>query len=216
MDAAAPAHRQPWASASAGRSPTATTDAYLASISLFGFDSLDYKSAEVGYRTHPDARGRGVLTRSLRAVIGACVHPRGRRRPRARADQPGRRRRQPRLPGRRALVRLHRDRPRPALLRPRRRHGRRPDPLRPAPLGVPELMAATGGLGPAGDVADVAAVEAVVDEAFTPYIERDRHQAVADGRPTTPRSSTPARSGSPRTATGRLRRDRAGSRATAT
>lgn len=46
------------------------TDAYLGSVSLFGLTGLDYKSAEVGYRTHPDARGRGVLTRSLRAVIG--------------------------------------------------------------------------------------------------------------------------------------------------
>lgn len=45
------------------------TDAYLATISLFGFHSLDYLSAEVGYRTHPDARGRGLLTEALRLVI---------------------------------------------------------------------------------------------------------------------------------------------------
>lgn len=51
------------------------TDAYLASISLFGFGGLDYKSAEVGYRTHPSARGRGVLTRSLRAVIAHAFAP---------------------------------------------------------------------------------------------------------------------------------------------
>lgn len=51
------------------------TDEYLASISLFGFGGLDYKSAEVGYRTHPSARGRGVLTRSLRRVIAHAFTP---------------------------------------------------------------------------------------------------------------------------------------------
>jgi RimJ/RimL family protein N-acetyltransferase len=38
-------------------------------VSLFGFGGLDYKSAEVGYRTHPDARRRGFLTEALRPVI---------------------------------------------------------------------------------------------------------------------------------------------------
>lgn len=46
------------------------TGAYLGSISVFGLHSLDYLSAEVGYRTHPDARGRGALTEGLRLVIG--------------------------------------------------------------------------------------------------------------------------------------------------
>jgi RimJ/RimL family protein N-acetyltransferase len=45
------------------------TDTYLASINLFGMDGKDYKSAEVGYRSHPDARGRGVLSSALRLVV---------------------------------------------------------------------------------------------------------------------------------------------------
>ena len=51
------------------------TDEYLGTITLFGFKSLDYKSAEVGYRTHPSARGRGVLTSGLRAVINHAFTP---------------------------------------------------------------------------------------------------------------------------------------------
>lgn len=53
----------------------AASDSYLASISLFDLTGLDYKSAEVGYRTHPDARGRGVLTRSLRRVLTYAFQP---------------------------------------------------------------------------------------------------------------------------------------------
>lgn len=44
------------------------TDAYLGSLSLFGIDGPDHRSAEVGYRTHPDARGAGVMTAALRRV----------------------------------------------------------------------------------------------------------------------------------------------------
>ena len=51
------------------------TDAYLATISLFGIDDLDYLSGEVGYRTHPDARGRGVLTSGLRTVVRFAFTP---------------------------------------------------------------------------------------------------------------------------------------------
>jgi [ribosomal protein S5]-alanine N-acetyltransferase len=66
--------------ASLGRSVNWTvadpeTDAYLASVTVFGMDSLDYKSGEVGYRTHPDARGRGVITSALRAVIAHAFTP---------------------------------------------------------------------------------------------------------------------------------------------
>lgn len=53
-----------WAVADAG------DDRYLGTVNLFGFHSLDYRSAEVGYRTHPDARGRGVLTAALRLLLG--------------------------------------------------------------------------------------------------------------------------------------------------
>ena len=47
----------------------ADDDRYLATMNLFGFHSLDYRSAEVGYRTHPDARGRGVLKAAMRLVL---------------------------------------------------------------------------------------------------------------------------------------------------
>ncbi len=46
-----------------------TTDEYLAGINLFGFNSLDHNSAEVGYRTHPAARGRGVMREAIRVVL---------------------------------------------------------------------------------------------------------------------------------------------------
>lgn len=51
------------------------TDRYLASITLFDLTGLDYKSGEVGYRTHPDARGRGVLTTALRTVLTHAFAP---------------------------------------------------------------------------------------------------------------------------------------------
>ncbi len=44
-------------------------DHYLGTINLFGFNGLDYKSAEVGYRTHPDARGRGVVRSGLNLAL---------------------------------------------------------------------------------------------------------------------------------------------------
>lgn len=47
-----------------------TDDRYVATVNLFGLHSLDYLSAEVGYRTHPDARGRGVLRAGLRLALG--------------------------------------------------------------------------------------------------------------------------------------------------
>jgi ribosomal-protein-alanine N-acetyltransferase len=45
------------------------SDRYLGSVNLFGLDGIDYRSAEVGYRTHPDARGRGVMSSALRRVV---------------------------------------------------------------------------------------------------------------------------------------------------
>jgi RimJ/RimL family protein N-acetyltransferase len=38
-------------------------------------DGKDYKSAEVGYRTHPDARGRGVLSSALRRIVTHAFAP---------------------------------------------------------------------------------------------------------------------------------------------
>lgn len=51
------------------------TDRYLASVSLFSIGGIDYKSAEVGYRTHPDARRTGVLRSALRLVIAHAFTP---------------------------------------------------------------------------------------------------------------------------------------------
>ncbi len=48
----------------------AQDDNYLGTLSLFGLDGLDYKSGEVGYHVHPDARGRGVMTTALRLILG--------------------------------------------------------------------------------------------------------------------------------------------------
>ncbi len=45
-------------------------DRYLATVALFGLNGLDYRSAEVGYRTHPDSRGRGLLKAALLLAFG--------------------------------------------------------------------------------------------------------------------------------------------------
>ncbi|MGH3470567.1 MAG: GNAT family N-acetyltransferase [Nocardioidaceae bacterium] len=50
-------------------------DDYLATISLFGFGSLDYKSAEFGYIAHPQARRRGVVTEAVRLVSAFAFTP---------------------------------------------------------------------------------------------------------------------------------------------
>ncbi len=50
-------------------------DRYLGTVNLFGLHSLDYKSAEVGYRTHPDARGRGILKTGLNLALGHAFAP---------------------------------------------------------------------------------------------------------------------------------------------
>lgn len=44
-------------------------DHYVGTVNLFGMTGLDYMSAEVGYRTHPDARGRGLLKAALLLAI---------------------------------------------------------------------------------------------------------------------------------------------------
>lgn len=52
-----------------------TTDDYLAGINLFGFESLDHSSAEVGYRTHPAARGQGVMREAMRLLLDQAFRP---------------------------------------------------------------------------------------------------------------------------------------------
>lgn len=46
-----------------------SSGSYLGTIALFGVDGVDYRSAELGFRTHPDSRGRGLLTTALRRAI---------------------------------------------------------------------------------------------------------------------------------------------------
>jgi RimJ/RimL family protein N-acetyltransferase len=40
-------------------------DYYVGTVTLFGMNGLDYASAEIGYRTHPDSRGKGLLKAGL-------------------------------------------------------------------------------------------------------------------------------------------------------
>lgn len=47
----------------------AETDAYVGGLAIFGINGLDHRSAEVGYRSHPDARGRGYVSAALRLVL---------------------------------------------------------------------------------------------------------------------------------------------------
>ncbi len=50
-------------------------DRYLGTLNLFGLTGLDYNSAEVGYRTHPDARGRGYLKAGLVLALRHAFTP---------------------------------------------------------------------------------------------------------------------------------------------
>lgn len=50
-------------------------DLLLATIAVFGMDRLDPLSGEIGYWTHPDARGRGVMTEATSLVIRHAFGP---------------------------------------------------------------------------------------------------------------------------------------------
>jgi len=50
-------------------------DYYVGTINLFGLGGLDYLSAEVGYRTHPDSRGRGLLKSAMLLVAEHAFTP---------------------------------------------------------------------------------------------------------------------------------------------
>ncbi len=51
------------------------SDLLLANISIFDLAGEDRSSAEIGYWTHPDARGRGVMTEALRLVVDHAFAP---------------------------------------------------------------------------------------------------------------------------------------------
>lgn len=51
------------------------TDAYVGGLHLFDFSGLDHLTAEVGYRAHPDARGRGFTSAALRLVRDVAFTP---------------------------------------------------------------------------------------------------------------------------------------------
>lgn len=51
------------------------TDQLLGEVQLFGLDRLDGTEVMPGYVIHPDARGRGVLTEALRAVVEWTFRP---------------------------------------------------------------------------------------------------------------------------------------------
>lgn len=53
----------------------AASDRYLGTVSLFDLLGMDHGTAEVGYRTHPDARGRGVVTQALRLLVEHAFRP---------------------------------------------------------------------------------------------------------------------------------------------
>lgn len=50
-------------------------DIYVGTITLFGLNDLDYQSAEVGYRTHPESRGKGLLKGGLLLMLVHAFAP---------------------------------------------------------------------------------------------------------------------------------------------
>lgn len=61
--AAATGHKVTWAVADK------ESDLLLANISVFGLGGIDPAGGEIGYWTHPDARGRGVMTEATKLVL---------------------------------------------------------------------------------------------------------------------------------------------------
>lgn len=53
----------------------ADSDEMLANVSVMELDGLDPTSGEVGYWTHPDARGRGVMSEAVRLLVGHAFAP---------------------------------------------------------------------------------------------------------------------------------------------
>ena len=109
---AAGRRRPPGRAAALGGGRPASPTAYLGQISLFGVQHR--REAELGYWTHPDARGRGVTTEACRLRGAALLRARRGRRPGAAPADRGRRRRQPRLAARPRARGLPAHRPSPA------------------------------------------------------------------------------------------------------
>ena len=107
------------------------TDECLGAVSVMHLLEADGTGGEIGYWTHPQARGRGVTTEAVRLAVRHAFVPH--------ADggwtatpAAQRRRRQRRLAAGGAALRLRRGRARPVGRAAGRRLVRRPGPLRPA------------------------------------------------------------------------------------
>jgi RimJ/RimL family protein N-acetyltransferase len=53
------------------------TDELLGNISVMDLDDMDPTDGEVGYWTHPAARGRGVMTEACQLVVAHAFSPTG-------------------------------------------------------------------------------------------------------------------------------------------
>jgi RimJ/RimL family protein N-acetyltransferase len=53
------------------------TDVLLGHVSVMDMLGINPTGGEVGYWTHPDARGRGVMTEAVRAVVKHAFEPAG-------------------------------------------------------------------------------------------------------------------------------------------
>lgn len=71
---AATGNRTTWAVADKG------TDLMIGNIAIFGTAGLDPRSGEIGYWSHPDSRGRGLMTQATRLIIAHAFGDRGMRR----------------------------------------------------------------------------------------------------------------------------------------
>ena len=69
------ANRAQWRDIFEGDTPDTATYLDLGKIQLFGFGGLDDSEVSPGYVIHQDARGKGVVTEALRAVVEWTFRP---------------------------------------------------------------------------------------------------------------------------------------------